>query len=178
MPVKDVHVSAGPFMIYRDILTSSMIKYKRLLAEAEAEIESLRKNDALTGTYGVSIKSMGLFINNLKELLDGCRFDPRHPLTEAIETEYLLDNRAFKGRLVNISVTGICLDTMRNSERTRLWGEVVVRLSHKDNEFLIPGKIMWVGKTSLIGVKFNSIDEKTREFLKAFITEKSLLLGK
>jgi hypothetical protein len=165
-------------MIYRDVLTGSLIKYKRLLAEAEIEISELRKKDALTGSYGVSIKSLGIFINNLKELLDGCRFDPRHPLTQGTETEYMLDGRAYKGDLVNISVTGICLDTKRNSERTRLWSEIAVRLSDKGKEFLIPGKIMWIGKTSLIGVKFTSVDDETQEFLKDFIIEKSILLGK
>lgn len=165
-------------MIYRDVLTGSLIKYKRLLAEAEVEIGELRKKDALTGSYGVSIKSLGLFINSLKELLDGCRFDPRHPLTQATETEYMLDGRAYKGALVNISITGVCLDTKKNSELTRLWNEITVRLSDKGKEFLIPGKIMWIGKSSLIGVKFTSIDDETREFLKAFIIEKSLLLGK
>lgn len=178
IPIKDVHVSAGPFMIYRDVLTGSLIKYKRLLAEAEMEIEGLRKKEALTGSYGVSIKSLGLFINNLKELLDGCRFDPRHPLAEAAETEYVLDGRAYKGALVNISVTGVCLDTRKSAERTRLWSEISVRLSDKGKEFLIPGKIMWIGKTSLIGVKFTSVDDETMEFLKAFIIEKSILLGK
>lgn len=178
IPIKDVHVSAGPFMIYRDVLTGSLIKYKRLLAEAEIEIEGLRKKEALTGTYGVSIKSLGGFINNLKELLDGCRFDPRHPLAESGETEYTLDGRACKGALVNISVTGVCLDTRKNPERPRLWSEISVRLSDKDREFLIPGKIMWIGKTSLIGVKFIPVDDETREFLKTFIIEKSLLLGK
>lgn len=178
IPVKDVHVSAGPFMIYRDVLTGSLIKYKRLLAEAEMEIAELRKKDAMTGSYGVSIKSLGLFINNLKELLDGCRFDPRHPLIQGTETEYLLDGREYKGALVNISVTGICLDTRKNSERTRLWSEISVRLSNKGKEFLIPGKIMWIGKTSLIGVKFTLVDDETREFLKAFVIENSILLGK
>jgi hypothetical protein len=178
MPVKDVHVSAGPFMIYRDVLTGSLIKYKRLLAEAEIEIDGLRKKDALSGSYGVSIKSLSLFIENLKELLDGCRFDPRHPVSEAAETEYILDGRSYNGALVNISVTGACLDTKKNSERTRLWSEISVRLAGKGREFLIPGKIMWIGKSSLIGVKFTEVDDETREFLKSFITEKSLLLGK
>lgn len=178
MPVKDVHVSAGPFMIYRDVLTGSLVKYKRLLAEAEIEIDGLRKKDALTGSYGVSIKSLGLFIENLKELLDGCRFDPRHPISEAAETEYMLDGRSYRGALVNISVTGACLDTKKNSERTRLWSEISVRLAGKDREFQIPGKIMWIGKSSLIGVKFTDVDDETREFLKSFIIEKSLLLGK
>jgi hypothetical protein len=178
MPVKDVHVSAGPFMIYRDVLTGSLLKYKRLLAEAEMEIDGLRKKDALTGSYGVSIKSLSLFIDNLKELLDGCRFDPRHPISEAAGTEYILDGRSYSGALVNISVTGACLDTKKNSERTRLWSEISVRLAGKDKEVLIPGKIMWIGKSSLIGVKFTDVDDGTREFLKSFIIEKSLLLGK
>lgn len=178
VPVKDVHISAGPFMIYRDVLTGSLLKYKRLLAEAEREIDDLRKKDSSGGSYGVSIKSLSLFITNLKELLDGCRFDPRHPLKRPEEAEYVLDNRPYIGKLVNISMNGACLDTMRHAELTRLWSEISVRLKDERGEVLIPGKIMWIGKATLIGVKFSSVDDDTREFLKAFITEKSLLLGK
>lgn len=166
-------------MIYRDVLTGSLLKYKRLLIEAEREIEELRKKDDATGGgYGVSIKSLSLFIGNLKELLDGCRFEPRHPLKQATDAEYVLDGRQYAGKLVNISVTGACIDTLRNSERTRLWGEIQVRISDGRSEMLIPAKIMWIGKTTLIGVKFTSVDEETRAFLKSLITEKSVLLGK
>lgn len=175
--VKDVHVSAGPFMIYRDALTGNLLKYKRLLAEAEKEIDELRKKDA-TGNYAVSIKSLSLFIGNLKELLDGCRLEPRHPIKDAVEAEYILDGRAYKGKVANISLTGACLDTMRHSELTRLWSDVSVRLVYQQGEVLIPGKIMWIGKSTLIGVKFTYVDQETMEFLKAFITDKSLLLGK
>lgn len=176
--VKNVHVSAGPFMIYRDALTGNLLKYKRLLAEAEKEIEDLRKKDSTAGCYAVSIKSLSLFIRNLKELLDGCRLEPRHPLKDAIEAEYSIENRAYKGKIANISLTGACLDTMRHSELTRLWSDISVRLACEKGEVLIAGKIMWIGKSTLIGVKFTFVDEETREFLKAFITDKSLLLGK
>lgn len=176
MPVKDVHVSAGPFMIYRDVLTGSLFKYKKLLAEAEAEVAALKEKDALTGGYGVSIKSLSLFIANLKELLDGCRFDPRHPL--GTETEYTLDGRSCKGVLVNISVTGVCLDTGKNPGAARPGGEITVRLPGKGAEFFIPGRIMWASRTGHIGVKFTHLDAETTEFLKGFIIEKSLLLGK
>lgn len=176
--IKDVHVSAGPFMIYRDALTGNLLKYKRLLAEAEKEIEDLRTKDAVTGSYAVSIRSLGLFISNLKELLDGCRLEPRHPLKDAVEAEYIIDNRAYKGKVANISLTGACLDTMRLSERTRLWSDISVRLAYEKGAVLIAGKIMWIGKSTLIGVKFTFVDEETREFLKDFITGESLLLGK
>lgn len=176
IPIKDVHVSAGPFMIYRDVLTTSLFKYKKLLAEAEAEVAALKEKDALTGGYGVSIKSLSLFIANLKELLDGCRFDPRH-LLEAFETEYTLDGRTRKGTLVNISVTGACLDTGKDPSQPHPGGEVVVRLSGKGGEKLIPGRIMWTSRTGHMGVKFTNADPGTTEFLKAFIIEKSLLPG-
>lgn len=176
IPVKDVHVSAGPFMIYRDVLTTSLFKYKKLLAEAESEVAALKEKDALTGGYGVSIKSLSLFIANLKELLDGCRFDPRHPL-EAVETEYMLDGRTRKGSLVNISVAGVCLDTGGTSPLPRTGSEVTVRLSGKGGEKTIPGRIMWTSRTGHIGVKFTHVDAKTAEFLKAYIIEKSLLVG-
>lgn len=178
IPVKDVHVSAGPFMIYREALTGNLTKYKRLLAEAEAEINDLKKKDAATGAYGVSIKSLGLFITNLKELLEGCRFDPRHPLNQSIELDFVLNGRACKGALVNLSVTGACIDTKDSAEQARLRCEISVRLADKDKEFLIPGKIMWVGSAGLVGVKFTSVDDEAQEFLKAFIIDKSLILGR
>ena len=178
MPVKDVHVSAGPFMIYREALTGNFTKYKKLLAEAEVEVNDLKKKDALNGNYGISIKSLSLFITNLKELLDGCRFDPRHPLKQVTEAEYIIDGRASRGPLVNISVTGACIDAKNSSVRTSLRSDISVRVSGKGKEFLIPGKIMWVGNSGLIGVKFTSVDEETRAFLKTLIIEESLILGK
>ena len=178
IPVKDVHVSAGPFMIYREALTGNLTKYKKLLAEAEVEVNDLRKKDALNGNYGISIKSLSLFITNLKELLDGCRFDPRHPLKQVTEAEYIIDGRASRGPLVNISVTGACIDAKNSSVRTSLRSDISVRVSGKGKEFLIPGKIMWVGNSGLIGVKFTSVDEETRAFLKTLIIEESLILGK
>ncbi|MCC6502979.1 MAG: PilZ domain-containing protein [Deltaproteobacteria bacterium] len=178
MPVKDVHVSAGPFMIYREALTGNLMKYKRLLAEAEAEINDLRKKDELTGSYGISIKSLGLFITNLRELLDGCRVDPRHPLKHSTSLEYIFEGRASKGELVNISVTGACIDTKDPSTKVRLRSDILVRLSDKEKEFLIPGKTMWASSPGLIGVKFALVDGETLEFLKNLIIEKSLNLGK
>lgn len=178
IPVKDVHVSAGPFMIYREALTGNLTKYKKLLAEAEVEVNDLKKKNALNGNYGISIKSLSLFITNLKELLDGCRFDPRHPLKQTTETEYIIDGRSSKGRLVNISVTGACIDAKDSSVRTNLRSDISVKLVDEGKDFLIPGRIMWVGNSGLIGVKFTSVDEETREFLKSLIIEESLILGK
>jgi hypothetical protein len=177
IPVK-AYVSAGPFMIYREALTGNLTKYKKLLAEAEVEVNDLRKKDALNGNYGISIKSLSLFITNLKELLDGCRFDPRHPLKQVTEAEYIIEGRAYKGRIVNISVTGACIDAKNSSVRTSLRSDISVRVSGKGKEFLIPGKIMWVGNSGLIGVKFTSVDEETRAFLKTLIIEESLILRK
>lgn len=175
MPVKDVHVSAGPFMIYRDVLTASIFKYKKLLAEAEAEVAALKEKDALTGGYGVSIRSLSLFITNLKELLDGCRFDPRHLL--GAETEYTLGGRSLKGVLVNISVTGVCLDTGGNPGPARPGEEISVRLPGKVTDFFIPGRIMWTSRNGHIGVKFTHLDAETIEFLKGFIKITSDLTG-
>jgi len=176
--VKDVHVSAGPFMMYREAITGNLAKYRRLLGEAESELAGLREKDALTGAYGISIKSLGLFITSLKELLDGCRNDPRHPLNHAIEVEFLIDGRASRGLLVNLSVTGACIDAKSSTARAALKSEISLRLSDKGREFLIPGRVMWTNDAGLIGVMFTTDDAEAREFLKSLIIEKSLILGR
>lgn len=176
-PIKDVHVSAGPFMMYREAITGNLTKYMKLLAEAEVELAGLREKDALTGAYGISIKSLGLFITSLKELLDGCRNDPRHPLNHALEVEFLINGRASRGSLVNLSVTGACIDAKDAPAKAALKSEISVKLSGKDREFLIPGKVMWTDDAGLIGVMFTSDDAEAREFLKSLIIEKSLILA-
>lgn len=178
MPVKDVHVSAGPFMMYREAITGNLTKYRKLLGEAEAELAGLREKDALTGAYGISIKSLGLFITSLKELLDGCRNDPRHPLNHPIEVEFLINGRASKGSLVNLSVTGACIDANSAPAKTEIKGDISVRLSDKSKEFLIPGRVMWTNDAGLIGVMFTSADQETCEFLKSLIIKKSQILGR
>lgn len=172
--VKEVHVAAGPFTIFRDVLARNMFKYKRLLAEAEREVEYLKKQDS-GGSYDLSIKSISLFISNLKELLDGCRYETRHSVKENDGVEYSIENRLYCGRIINISLSGVCIDCGKNAELTRLWSEIGLRFRDESGsrDFLVQGKIMWIGKGSLVGIKFLELDGEVKGFLKEFILERS-----
>lgn len=178
VPVKGVHVASGRFMMCRDLLADNLVKYRRLLGEAEKEAADLRKKDAGGGDLSVSIRSLELFIGSLRELLGGCRTDQRHTLAEPAAVEYLLDGSVRRGSLVNISIGGACLETDERTGVERLFGPLALRLECAPGALSVPGRIMWIGRENLIGVKFSSVEEKETELLRAFIAEKIALQGR
>lgn len=175
-PTKDVYVSAGPYMIFRDVLIKNMPKYRRLILEAEKEILDLQKKSALK-TYNISAKSVDAFIASLREMLDGCRDSVRYRLPETV-VEYTVDGNTFEGDLVNISTTGLCINGRKVAPVTRLWGAIEVALGHKEARFAAAGKIVWIGKEGLMGIKFTNLSPESSALLKLLIIEKSGLKDK
>ncbi|MBI5345384.1 MAG: PilZ domain-containing protein [Deltaproteobacteria bacterium] len=176
IPVKEVYVSAGPFMILRDVLSKNMFKYKRLVLEAEMEVRELGKYGNSRG-YDISAQSIGMFVSNIKEMLDGCRDNLRHRLEED-HMEYIVDGRAHKGNIVNISVSGICMDAGKNAGINKLGGEIVLRLKANESsgEFNLSGSVVRIGAENHIGVKFTNMDEDSRKKIEDFILVKSLMI--
>lgn len=172
--VRDVHIAAGPYMMHRDGLKRSIIKYKRLLGEAEKELEELSRREKGLGGEP-TLKSVAMFVTHLKELLDGCRADQRYPLKRATEAECLYGGASSRCRLVNMSTSGLCLDAAAQPSLATLWSEVGIRLLK--GGALLPGRVMWVGKGTLVGVRFGELPEKTREHVKDFIRENCLIIG-
>lgn len=143
-PAKDVYVAAGPYMIFRDVLIKNMPKYRRLILEAEKEIIELEKK-AVKKTYDISAKSVNAFISNLREMLDGCRDTVRYRPTET-SVEYVIDGKTYAGEIVNISMTGLCLDARKTATVTSLWSAIEVVFKHNTKPFSAHGKIVWMGK--------------------------------
>lgn len=170
-PAKDVYVAAGPYMIFRDVLIKNMPKYRRLILEAEKEILELEKK-AAKKTYDISAKSVNAFISNLREMLDGCRDTVRYRPAET-SVEYIIDGKTCAGEIVNISMTGLCLDGGKTAPAVSLWSAIEVVFKNDQKPFTAHGKVVWVGKEGLMGIKFSGVETDTSELLRAFILEKS-----
>lgn len=180
IPVKDVYVSAGPYMIFRDVLMKNMYKYKKLLIEAEKDVEDIKKKGGNLKGVDVTVNSMGVFISHLKEMLDGCRDNMRHHVSEEIEVQLGIGGRAVNGKVVNISISGMCIDTGRRNSSTAVGDEVEIQLGaggHKLALFTVTGKVMWAGKDNFMGIKFSNADRKTQELIKDYISEKNPLIS-
>ncbi len=175
-PAKDVYVAAGPYMIFRDVLIQNMPKYRRLILEAEKEILELEKK-AAKKTYDISARSVNAFISNLREMLDGCRDTVRYRPAET-GVEYIVDGKTYAGEIVNISMTGLCLDGRKTAPAVSLWSAIEVVFKNGRKPFTAPGKVVWIGKEGLMGIKFSGIGSDTSELLRAFILEKSGLKEK
>ncbi|MBI1912404.1 MAG: PilZ domain-containing protein [Deltaproteobacteria bacterium] len=176
IPVKDVYVSAGPFLIFRDILLKNMYKYKRLILEAEKEIEDLKKRGDGIRTYDVSVNTMTNFLGNLKEMLDGCRNSTRHPLGER-SVLYTINKQEYQGRLVNLSVTGACIDCGKISTLAKLWNDIELHFEGDGTEgFSIQGKTMWIGNGNLMGVKFVKNEDSTARQIESLILQNNKLI--
>ncbi|HXI09741.1 MAG TPA: PilZ domain-containing protein [Thermodesulfobacteriota bacterium] len=170
-PAKDIYVAAGPYMIFREVLIKNMPKYRRLILEAEKEMVELEKR-ALKKTYDISAKSVNAFISNLREMLDGCRDTVRYRPAET-SVEYTIEGKTYEGDIVNISMTGMCLDGRKTAPVISLWSAVELQFKHGHKPFGVNGKIVWMSKEGLMGVKFSGVGKDASELLRSFIMEKS-----
>lgn len=172
IPIKDVYISAGPYLIYREVLMKNMFKYKRLLAEAEKEISGLEKSG--NRAFEISAQTLGVFVNHLKELLSGCRNDLRHPVIDDLTAEYILNGGKYKGKIKNLSVTGVCIDAGRNVTMAGLWNEIELKFYEHEESIRLNGRIMWI-RYNLMGIKFGEQDSSAGEFIRKYIMGNSLL---
>lgn len=173
IPVKEVFVAAGPFLISRDVLHKNIYKYKRLVLEAEKEANEIQKKGNGQRSHDLSARSINMFISNLKELLGGCRDTIRHRL-EDDKVEYTITRHSYKGHVVNISLSGICIDSEKAARIDKLWSEIVIHLKTSADTSSLPGKIVWLG-SNMMGIKFLKNDGQTRKVIEDYIIEKSLL---
>ncbi len=172
-PVRDIFVSGGPFILHRDILVKNMQKYRRLVSEAEKEMVGLQKKGASSRAHEISARSLSLFVSDLKEMLDGCRDVVRHSMN-GVKVRYAIDNRKYYGNIMNLSVSGICLEAGRAASISRLWSDAKVLLKGENTgPFTLGGKIMWIGKGEQMGIRFSNVDESTMGLIKGYILEKT-----
>jgi len=172
-PVKDVFISAGPYSIYREVLLKNAHKYIRLLREATNEAEDLNKQGKDSKPYRESAKTVDVFVQRLKELLDGCRDRLRVP-GGSTAVEYSLEGAPCSGKLVNISTTGICIKIEDKDEKIAI-GKIM-DIGIKDDKLNEPlnlkAEVVWNTDQGLAGLRFIGLEEHIREPLCVFIAAK------
>lgn len=177
IPIKDVYVSAGPYLISREVLLKNAYKYKKLLLEAEKEVEDLQRRASDSKGAKVSVQSVDIFISHLKEMIAGCRDSLRHQMEEDASLEFKINDRFFQGGIINVSVSGVCISAGNIASSINIGDEIEIRLADKNIPlFSVHGKIAWLGKGNLMGIKFSEMDQKTKELIKDYISKRSPLL--
>lgn len=172
IPVKDVYVSAGPYSIHRDILLGHLFKYKRLLKEAYKELEELNKKGEGLKSYGISAKTVELFVNNLREMLEGCRNGFRVD-AEGTGAEFSAGGDAKGASLVNISISGACLKAEDPGSAPGKGADIKVRLPEEDGALEVEGYVVWTAGDGVFGTRFASLDAEKKELLLEYLKKKS-----
>lgn len=173
VPVDEVYITAGPYSISRDVLMKHFFKYKRLLTEAANELEEMKKEGKGLKTYEVSSDSVNKFMGNLQELLTGCRSGFRITPGDKKVNYFVKDNsNSNESRLVNISMTGICIDAAEGSVMPRKGEEITIELVDEQYSIKVKGMVVRSGKDSTIGIQFLGLDDNTRKGLLDYILEK------
>ena len=167
--VSDLYISAGPFSIHRDVLRKNMFKYTRLLMEAEKELVDVKDAVGKFKADAISTKSIAMFIENLKEMLSGCRDSTRFS-AEGLNIRFTGREGSVEAKLINISTTGICVDIGESAAGYKKGDSVAVELCGAGRGRL-PGQVVWAGKGP-VGVRFKEMDEETRQGLFEFLRSK------
>lgn len=175
-PVKDVLISAGPYSIYREVLLKNIQRYLRLLKEARIEISELEGADENSLAHMESAKTIKLFVKRLKELLDGCRDKLRVPGGSAT-VELSLNGETCKGKLVNISSTGVCIDLQVRSNVVSQGQSLSLRIIDVSLQepLELQGEVIWNTVKGRMGLRLIDIDKPLKDSLWQFITEKGSL---
>ncbi len=171
IPVEEVYITAGPYSISRDVLMKHFFKYKRLLTEAANELEGMKKEGKGLRTYEISSESVNKFMGNLQELLTGCRSGFRIAPGDK-KVNYFVKDVAYESMLVNISMTGICIDAVEGSVMPRKGEEITIELVDEQHSIKVNGKVVRSSEGGTIGIEFLGLDDNTRKGLLDYILEK------
>ena len=174
IPVKDLYITTKAYTMLRSDLLMRMFRYEELLNEAEKEVNLMVEREM---SADESIESVNSFIATLREMLEDARNHFRlspHQLPVDLKTSA----QTISCKIVNMSTTGACVEPEDLSHLPKLHEEVELNFSPPDLEelFKIRGKVCWIKKETKkrdfdtgIGVKFEEIDEKTRDRLWLYI---------
>ena len=178
--VENVLVAIRDFTIDREDLHSRISRYESLLREAEKE-RALMANDKRVSKE--TNQSFDQFSVTLQELLEGARSHYRLKMTRDLSLQMDFDNNKSKVKLVDISTAGASIESewLDNLPRPRGMIHLQVTFPGFHESLSALAKVVWVRRLTdesvaeryRIGVKFVSLDEKTRSSIWRFITEGS-----
>lgn len=173
-PLKDLYITAGPYLLYRDVIMPRTQLCVDLLRRVHSECEVMEREGGSSLAHRETAKTMRVFASILREVLEGCREAPRAPGGRT-ELECSLDGRGFQARLMNISSTGLCLSQEGSPER---FGRGrIINLVLRDRSLEAPlslkGWVVWSTEKGITGMRFVGLNDESRAMLRALMTAKS-----
>jgi hypothetical protein len=178
--VDNVYVSASGYTILKDILNDRVYRYEKLLKEAEKELEVIAEKTSHKGDE--SVKSINNLVVALKELLEGARNTSRVQLPN-VSAEYEFENHKKRGEIIDLSVTGSCIEIDERGQLPQVKREINLKFSLPDSnkKLSIKGKVVWIkrgvrdrGSKTAIGIKFEELSDEVRTLIWDFITTKNM----
>jgi hypothetical protein len=171
IPVEEVYISAGPYSISRDVLMKHFFKYRRLLSEAASELEELKKEGEGLKKYDITADNVSKFMKNLEELLAGCRSGFRISPGDK-KVNYFINDSSHESRLINISMTGICIDAGEGATLPAVSDKITIELVDDPHNIKVNGVALRVAKSGIIGIQFAELDMDAKKSLLDYILEK------
>ncbi|MBI5971214.1 MAG: PilZ domain-containing protein [Deltaproteobacteria bacterium] len=169
----DIYVTSGPLAITKEALQKNVHKYKRLVQNAEKEVEELKKRGAARGLDTTQDQG-GAFAMHLRELLCGARDDTRYRVAEEMTLKYFFSGLNHVAKVVDISLTGVCLQT-QDASSPKTGATIPLRFVDAGAEAVISGEVAWSGKAGLIGVRFTRLTKEQEDFIRELILKKCAL---
>lgn len=175
VPVQEVMVFAKGFTFHRNDLAKRLFRYKSLINEVIQERELLENNVKASPE---SKKSLDQFLEALKEVMAGARNSLRLEFSEHIPVEFLVNQRAHKGILLNLSTSGACIETSETATIPNKKSQITLQFSLPDRNhlFSLNGIVVWTNKSDKknhqvygIGIEFRHLDEAVLQILWEFI---------
>ena len=171
IPVEEVYISAGPYSISRDVLMKHFFKYRRLLTEASTELEELKKEGEGLKKYDITADNVSKFMKNLEELLAGCRSGFRISPGDK-KVNYFIDDSSHESKLINISMTGICINAGEGAALPAVSDKITIELVDDSHNIKVQGVALRVAKSGIIGIQFAELDMDAKKSLLDYILEK------
>jgi len=168
VPVDNVMVFAEGFTFHRNDLLKRLFRYKGLLDEIGKERALLEKNPQASDE---SKKSLDRFAQALAEVMAGARKNLRIDFADSVPARYRANSRAESGRLVNISMSGACVEVVPKAACPRKATALTIEFSLPgiDFEFSLSGNVSWAKKGQTFGVEFNELQPQAFDRLWDYI---------
>ncbi|WP_303721024.1 PilZ domain-containing protein [Malonomonas rubra] len=172
IPVKDVMVSANGFTYYCTDLKKRLPHYKSLLKSFILEREQMEKDQKATKERK---RSLDKTIEALKSFLASARNHCRIHFNDEQFLQYRSDAQIEIGKLINISMSGACIESMMSitAPRQNTALTIMFSLPVSVHVFCIDGVIRWAND-GLFGISFKTLRPEDRALLWEHIATLSL----
>jgi predicted Zn finger-like uncharacterized protein len=172
VPIKDLTVSANGFTYYCADLKKRLPHYKSLLKNFTAELKYLEKDPDASSKRKHSLdKTVQALKTGMATTRNNCRI---HFADEQL-MKYRSDSQIEIGKLVNISMTGACIELMPSSTAPRKNSQMTIMFSLPDKEhvFSLNGVIRWCYDGSF-GISFDAVKPEEGTLLWEYIATSTL----